>query len=91
MTRRGRRRSRAPQLISFLALLFPLSLAPFPVWALESGDKAPFFSVPQLVGSGRVTLEGYRGKVVFLDFWASRCPPCLTDVASSARFAGAGV
>jgi peroxiredoxin len=48
--------------------------------ALEPGDKAPGFSLPSLDGKGDVSLQSHRGKVVWLDFWASWCPPCLSSL-----------
>jgi peroxiredoxin len=51
-----------------------------PVLALEAGDRAPDFAAPSLAGNGNVELSRYRGKVVYLDFWASWCAPCLTAI-----------
>jgi peroxiredoxin len=48
--------------------------------ALEAGDPAPPFEAAKLTGDGRIELSAYRGKVVYLDFWASWCPPCLTSL-----------
>ncbi len=70
------RRSPLPYVLVGLASL----LSPLQLRALEIGDKAPTFAVQSLSGTETVSLKAYRGKVVYLDFWASWCPPCLKSL-----------
>jgi cytochrome c biogenesis protein CcmG/thiol:disulfide interchange protein DsbE len=42
------------------------------------GRPAPEFQV-RLMDGREVKLEDFRGKVVFLNFWASWCPPCRAE------------
>jgi cytochrome c biogenesis protein CcmG, thiol:disulfide interchange protein DsbE len=48
---------------------------------LVVGMTAPDFSLPDLQGKNQ-RLSDYRGKVVFLNFWATWCKPCKEEMPS---------
>ncbi|MGW8320002.1 MAG: TlpA disulfide reductase family protein [Thermodesulfobacteriota bacterium] len=52
---------------------------------VQVGQEAPDFVLKDLKG-GSVSLGELRGKVVFLHFWATWCPPCLVELPGLQRF-----
>jgi peroxiredoxin len=62
-------------IVAFCAALFCSSFA----YAAQEGRQAPVFSLRDVTG-GTVTLEQFKGKVVFLDFWAPWCIPCRDEL-----------
>lgn len=70
--------------ICLLGLLVFLGHGLYSVWGMASrpplvGSPAPTFQLTSLSGTER-SLEDYRGKVVLLNFWATWCKPCTTEM-----------
>ncbi|MDP7557279.1 MAG: TlpA disulfide reductase family protein [Nitrospinaceae bacterium] len=73
-------------LIAFLVLFFSIIVQRGELQAsgMEYPEKnffAPSFELPSLNGK-KIKLSDYRGKVVFINFWATWCVPCKTEMAS---------
>jgi cytochrome c biogenesis protein CcmG/thiol:disulfide interchange protein DsbE len=62
-----------------LALVFAaLALLANTISAAE-GKAAPDFLLKDL-GGNDITLDDYKGDVIFLNFWATWCPPCRQEI-----------
>lgn len=57
---------------SALLALFLLSFT-LPSFAAE---PAPDFTLPTFPDDATIKLSDFKGRVVYLDFWATWCPPC---------------
>lgn len=66
-----------PHRRDFLQRALALSLLPIGLpqaWAAQAGESAPDFALSGMPSP--VQLSKLKGQWVYLDFWASWCPPC---------------
>jgi len=74
----------------FFCRLFLVVLCLLPLVACSKEKSVPSkplaadFTLRDLDGKDH-KLSDYRGKVVFLNFWATWCPPCRTEIPSMER------
>lgn len=50
-----------------------------PASELRAGDASPSFSYQDINGK-TITLENLKGKIVYIDVWATWCPPCRAEL-----------
>jgi len=65
----------------FFTFLNKVELEPFKVEYPAEAFLAPSFSAPSHKG-GNIKLSDYRGKVVFINFWATWCGTCKVEMPS---------
>ena len=58
----------------FILLLFVIACV-----SLSCAEVSYDFSLQDLEGK-TISLSDYKGKVVFIDFWATWCPPCRLSI-----------
>jgi thiol-disulfide isomerase/thioredoxin len=73
------RNPRIARALRALALVAGLAVAAA-AGALQQGQRAPDLAGARLDGQGKLSLAELRGKVVYLDFWASWCKPCALSL-----------
>lgn len=66
---KGRRRARVEEAIRYLQ-------GPYATGTLL-GNKAPGLDIIWISGGKEKSLDDLKGKVVVLDFWATKCAPCV--------------
>lgn len=79
-------------IFKLFTVLFIFTFSFLPGCTAESPDlsnsemvEAPDFELSSLEGE-KIKLSNYRGKLVFLNFWATWCPPCRSEMPDLQEF-----
>lgn len=72
------------RLPGLLTLLFIIGVGCSPTYSGSANVPtkkvaAPAFTLTDIKGN-KFSLEDFRGKIVFLEFWATWCPPCVISM-----------
>jgi peroxiredoxin len=69
--------------LSFVFLLVAFAAALFS-YQSKVQVKAPDFTLTDISGN-KVSLSDYKGKVVYMDVWATWCMPCMAEMGKSKK------
>ena len=78
------RRTLVPTLVGLVFVLLLLSIRGLRERPFRSGEPAPALEFTDLEGR-TVSLASLEGRVVVLNYWATWCAPCLTELPSLDR------